>query len=49
MVVVGVEGVGVGVAEREEVRLRGDWPKTDTAKVRVSRHTIILRGFIIVS
>ena len=28
MVVVGVEGVGFGVAEREEVRFRGDWPKT---------------------
>ena len=48
MVVVGVEGVGFGVAEREEVRLRGDWPKMDTAKVRVSRDMIILLGFILV-
>ena len=28
VVVVGVEGVDFGVAEREEVRLRGDWPTT---------------------
>ena len=47
MVVVGVEGVGFGVAEREEVRLRGDWPTTaEIATIIASAPRMILVRFI---
>ena len=47
MVVVGVEGVGFGVAEREEVRLRGDWTTTaEIATIIASAPRMILVRFI---